>query len=129
MRARTMLAAFVAVAALAPAALASYGVATGATAPTLRVDAGGNAEVSWSAGGSRKTFVVPRTGVGHYGTLSGADASKAAALALPMAVSVRETPDHTFFALQQVAIAGRPTSLDLARWTGAPTKLTLLDDG
>ncbi len=129
MRARTMLTAFVAVAALAPAALASYGVATGATAPTLRVDAAGNADVSWGAGGSRKTFVVPRTGVGHYGTPSGADASKAAALPLPMAVSVRETPDHTFFALQQVAIAGRPTSLDLARWTGAPTKLTLLDDG
>jgi hypothetical protein len=129
MRTRLLLIAVAAFAALAPAALASYGVATGAGAPKLRVDAAGNAEVSWSAGGTRKSFVVPRTGVGHYGSLSGADASQAATLALPMAVSVRKTRDHTFWALQQVAIAGRSVSLDLARWTGAATTLTLLDDG
>jgi hypothetical protein len=113
----------------APVALASYGVATSAGAPKLRVDATGVAEVSWTAGGARQSFLVPRSGVGRHGMLGGHDVSKARSLALPMAVAVRETPDHTLWALQQVAIAGRPTSLNLARWQGASTKLTLVDDG
>ena len=119
----------VALAALAPAAFASYQVATSAGAPKLRVDASGTVEVSWSAGGARKTFLVPRSGPGRYGTLAGKDVSHAASLPLPMAVSVRETPDHTFWALQQIAIAGHPRSLDLARWRGAATQVTLVDDG
>ncbi|HZP73785.1 MAG TPA: hypothetical protein VFA97_10460 [Gaiellaceae bacterium] len=113
----------------APAALASYGVATGAGAPELHVNASGVAEVSWTAGGARKSFLVPRSGAGHYGSLAGKDVSKPTSLALPLAVTVRETPDHTLWALQRVAIAGRPTSLDLARWQGPATKLTLVDDG
>ena len=112
-----------------PAALASYGVATGAGEPKLRVDATGVAEVSWTAGGARQSFLVPRSGIGRHGTLGSRDVSKATALALPMAVAVRETPDHTLWALQQIAIAGRPTSLTIARWRGTPTKLTLADDG
>jgi hypothetical protein len=118
------------VAALAPqVALASYGVATSAGAPKLRVDATGLAEVSWTAGGARQSFLVPRSGLGHHGMLGGPDVSKATSLALSMAVAVRETPDHTLWALQRIAIAGRPTSLNLARWQGAATKLTLVDDG
>lgn len=129
MRARALTAALVAAAAAAPVAFASYGVAVDAGAPKLRVDASGTAEVSWTAGGARQSFLVPRSGVGRHGTLAGRDVSKAASLALPMAVAVRETSDHTLWALQRVAIAGRPPSLDLARWRGAATSLTLVDDG
>ena len=112
-----------------PVALASYGVATNAGAPKLRVDSSGVAEVSWTAGGTRQSFLVPRSGIGRHGMLAGRDVSKATPLALPLAVAVRETPDHTLWALQQVAIAGQAASLNLARWQGAPTKLTLVDDG
>jgi hypothetical protein len=128
MRSRSLGFVLFAVAVIAPPAVASYAVVTGAVSPQLRIDAAGNAEVGWSAGGARKTFVVPRHGLGHYGTVD-RDASKPAGVSLPMAVVVRETPDHTQWALQQVAISGRPTSLDLARWQGAPTKLMLVDDG
>ena len=129
MRARSLGFVLFAVALLAPsAALASYAVVTGAVSPKLRIDASGNAEVSWASGGTRRSFVVPRRGAGHYGTVD-RDASKPTAVSLPMAVAVRATPDHTQWALQRVAISGRPTSLDLARWTGAPTTLTLVDDG
>jgi hypothetical protein len=129
MRLRVLTTVLIVVALAPPGALASYGVATSAGAPKLRVDATGVAEVSWTAGGARQSFLVPRSGLGRHGTLGGHDVSKATSLALPMAVAVRETPDHTLWALQQIAIAGRPTSLNLARWRGAPTKLTLVDDG
>jgi hypothetical protein len=129
MRLRVLACFLIAVAVLAPAAFASYRVATSAATPKLRVDESGIAEVSWSAGGKRQSFLVPRSGVGRYGTLAGKDVSHAVSVSLSMAVSVRETPDHTFWALQQVAIAGRPSSLDLARWRGSATQLTLVDDG
>lgn len=129
MRLRVLITVLIVAALAAPAALASYGVATTAGAPKLRVDATGVAEVSWTAGGARQSFLVPRSGLGRHGMLGGHDVSKATSFSLPMAVVVRETPDHTLWALQQIAIAGRPTSLNLARWHGAPTKLTLVDDG
>jgi hypothetical protein len=128
-RLRSLVAFLLAPALLAPVAFGSYGVATNAASPKLLVDASGTAEVSWSAGVTRKSFLVPRSGPGRYGTVAGTDVSHAATIPLPMAVSVRETPDHTFWALQQVAIAGRVTSLDLARWRGASTEVTLVDDG
>jgi hypothetical protein len=108
---------------------ASYGIGTGATAPTLRVDPKGNAEVGWTQGGARHTFIVPRSGEGYHGSLAGADVSKPASVALPMAVVVRKTPDGTFWALQQLEVSGRPTSLDFSRWKGALTHLTLATDG
>ena len=129
MRLRVFTAVLTFAALVPPVALASYGVATSAGAPKLRVDATAVAEVSWTAGGARQSFLVPRSGLGRHGTLGGPDVSKATSLALPMAVAVRETPDHTLWALQRIAIAGRPTSLNLARWQGSPTKLTLVDDG
>ena len=128
MRLRVLTATLAVAAVAAPVALASVGLATSAGAPKLRVDSSGTAEVSWTAGGSRRSFVVPRHGLGHYGTIS-RDASKATSLALPMKVVVRKTADGTLYALQRVAIAGRPASLDLARWKGAATSLTLVDDG
>jgi hypothetical protein len=129
MRLRVLATVLIAATLAVPMALASYGVATSAGAPKLRVDATGVAEVSWTASGARQSFLVPRSGVGRHGMLGGRDVSRVTSLMLPMAVAVRETPDHTLWALQQVAIAGQPTSLNLARWKGAPTKLTFVDDG
>ena len=63
----------------APAAFASVGVGSGAAGPSLRVDAKGNAEVSYKQGGVPRTVLVPVTGAVIYGgTLKGPDVSKAA---------------------------------------------------
>jgi hypothetical protein len=113
----------------ATAGSASYGVAGSVTSATVRVTAGGEAEVIWRAGGSERVFSVPRSGRGHYLARPTRDVSKPAPVAVPMAVAVRRTADGTLWALQRVAVAGRPTSLDLARWNGAPTRLTLARDG
>ena len=114
---------------LAPAGAASYGLTLGATAAALRVDAKGDAEVSWTQAGARHTFVVPTSGVGYHGALPGPDVFKRAHIAVPMAVATGKTPDGTSWALQQLTVSGRPTSLDLSRWRGAPTELTLTTDG
>jgi hypothetical protein len=108
---------------------ASDGLATGATSPALRVDAKDTAEVSWTAGGTNYSFVVPESGLGYHGALAGADALKRTSAALPMAVAEGTTPDGTHWALQQLDVSGRPISLDLSRWKGAPTTLTLAADG
>ena len=113
----------------APAGVASYGVSTNASAPTLRVDAKGDAEVAWTEGGKRVTFIVPPKGPGHHGTLPGADVSKAGGLSLPLAIVVRKTAGGALWALQELQISGRATSLDLARWRGAPTQLAFATDG
>ena len=112
-----------------PVASASYVLATNAASPTLRVNAAGDAEMSWTSGGSRSTFVLGKSGSGYHGAIAGSDVSKRASSAIPMVVVVRRTPDGTLWALQQRTVIGRPTSLDLSRWRGAPTQLTLATDG
>jgi hypothetical protein len=110
------------------AALASIQVADGAARPALRVDARANAEVSWLETGVRKTLLVPVSGlVLPGGRLSGADVSRAARRdVVPMARVVRRTPDGYLWALQEwTRVPGEPPELRLARWKGAPTKLTL----
>jgi hypothetical protein len=117
-----------AVASSAGAAAASIQVATDAARPSLRVDARGNAEVSWLANGTRRTLLVPVSGrVLPGGRLSGADVSQRARRDLvPMARVVRRGPGGYLWALQEWARApGEPEVLHLARWKGAPTKLTL----
>lgn len=85
--------------------------------------------MSWSAGSAKLSFVVPKSGLGYHSALAGADVLKRVTNTLPMAVASGRTPDGTEWALQQLAISGRPVSLDLSRWKGAPTKLTLATDG
>src|SRR5262245_45295629 len=64
---------------LAPAAKASVGVGTNAARPSLRVDAHGNAQVSYTTGDGRKTVLVPLRGpVLLGGTLDGKHVSKPA---------------------------------------------------
>jgi len=114
------------------AAIASIRVASGAARPALRIDARGNAEVSWLAQGVRERLLVPPTGlVLPGGRLSGDDVSRPARRDLvPMARVVRRTPDGYFWALQEWARApDELPDLRLARWKGAPTKLTLTVSG
>jgi hypothetical protein len=126
--AAVVVAAWLAVAGTAPASI----WITDDARPALRVDARGTAVVSWRSGGARQTVLVPARGhLTHGGSLAGADVSKPASVpGLPLALAVRRTPDGTLWALQawQVQPSG-PAEVHLARWKGAPTKLTLSSDG
>jgi len=98
----------------------------------LRVDARGDALVTWRQDGSVDSVLVPPTGeLSHGGSLRGPDVSRPAPLALvPDAVSVRRTPDGRLWALQELQLGAQSQlELDLSRWQGAPTKLTLSSDG
>jgi hypothetical protein len=103
---------------------ASVWITNSARAPTLRVDARGNAEVRWRDGnGTLRTLLVPRSGrVLPGGHITGRDVSRPDAQTdLPMAVSVRRTPDGRHWALQRwQLVPGRPTELRFSRWTGEP---------
>ena len=126
---RTLVLVAVAAVGLAMPAAASVRVSTDPSRPALRVDARGNAEVSWGRSGARATLLVPPTGlVLPGGRLSGPDVSRSARRDLvPMARVVRRTPDGYFWALQEwtQTRGGPPPELRLARWKGAPTSLTL----
>lgn len=114
----------VAAAVFSGAAVASITVSERFAAPSLRVDARGYAEVSWTQAGSRRTLLIPPRG--QYlpgGKLSGADVSLPARdVKLPLAVVVRRTADGRLWALQRWRVqAGGPVELRFSRWTGAPT--------
>ena len=107
---------------------ASISVAKNVARPALRVDALGNAEVSWHAGGVRRTLLIPTAGL--YlpgGRISTADVSRPATVrGLPFARVVRRTPDGTYYALQTWRVeAGGPVELHFSRWKGARTTVTL----
>ena len=113
----------------APAAAAgSITVATNVQRPALRVDAKGNAEVSWSAGGSRRYLLVPSTGrFLPGGRLPGRDVSRPATdVTLPYRRVLRRTPDGRLWALQTWQVAfSKAVELRFSRWRGAPTQITL----
>jgi hypothetical protein len=108
---------------------ASVKVGVDARQATLRVDTGGDAQVSWLASdGTTHTVVVGRDGSLRFGgTLAGGDVSRAASgVTLPWAVVVRETPDGSLYALQSWRrLEGGPVELRFSRWRGSPTALTL----
>lgn len=112
--------------ALAHHASASIDAATNAQTPTLRVDARGYAQVSWTQQGTRRTLLVPPTG--RYlpgGRITSADVSKPTSSAgIANAVLVRRTPDGRLWALQSWRPQpGGPVQLRLARWRGTPTEV------
>ena len=116
----------VAAAALAASAEASTTVATNAQRPALRVDARGNAEVSWVAAGTRRFLLVPPRGrVLPGGRIGGRDTSRTAAdPALPFLRVLRRTPDGRRWALQAWRVhPGRPVQLRFSRWRGQPTEV------
>jgi hypothetical protein len=112
----------------AASAGASITLATNAHRPALRVDAAGNAEISWSQGGARRYVYVPARGRFLPGRrLSGADVSRPATdLRLPYQEVLRRTPDGRRWALQSWRVAFAPAvELRFSRWRGAPTAITL----
>ena len=118
--------------AVAGSAQASIWIDDGSVRPGLRVDAKGNAEVSWTEGGVHKTVIVPAHGqLYHGGSLPDANVSRPATVpGLPFARVVRRTPDGRLWALQQwQPQPDEPVETHLARWRGAPTKITLAYDG
>jgi hypothetical protein len=112
--------------ALAGPAVASVGVGANAAAPALRVDSKGNAEISYTEGGAKKTVLVPKKGVVAYGgKLSGPDVSKAASSpSLPFMKVLRRGPGGWMYALQTWPTQSGPAELRFSRWQGTPTKLT-----
>jgi hypothetical protein len=109
---------------LAPAAAGSITVAENAAGPSLHVDAHGNAEVSWTAGGVRRTLLVPPGGrVLPGGRLAGADVSRSAPTAgVPFARVVRAGRGGWTYALEAWRVLpGGPVELRFARWRGVPT--------
>jgi hypothetical protein len=130
-------------AALATAAALGAGLAAGAPAAVvlvrgansgavLRVDSHGDALVTWHQGATTESVLVPPSGqLSHGGVLSGADVSRRASdPGLPDAVSVRKTPDGRLWALQEIQVGAQaPVELDLSRWRGGPTVLSLSLDG
>ena len=109
-----------------PAATASIEVARNAQRPALRVDARGWAEVSWTAGGARKTVLVPPSGkLVPGGRLRRTDVSRASAgPTLPFQSALRRTPDGRLWALQAWSQGDGPVQLRFSRWRGAPTQVT-----
>lgn len=114
-----------------PAAGASIFVGDDPTAPRLTVDSKGTAQVTWTQGGAKQSVIVPMKGQLSHGGGLGSDVSKPApGVKLPLAVVVRRGPAGMLYALQKWQVQpGGPVELHLARWTGAPTTLTLGDDG
>jgi hypothetical protein len=98
----------------------------------LRIDASGEALVTWMQDGSAESVLVPESGeLTHGDVLPGANVSKPGPVgAVPDALAVRRTPDGRLWALQELKIGAQSQpELDLSRWQGAPTKLTLERDG
>jgi hypothetical protein len=114
--------------AFAPAAGSSVTVAKNARAPALRVDARGNAEVSWTTRGVRRTLLVPPRGRAlPGGRLPGRDVSRAtSAVAIPFRRALRRTPDGRYWALQSWRLVrGGAIELRFSRWRARPTTIEL----
>ena len=127
MRRNTALLAVVLLGIAAPAE-ASISITKNVQRPALRVDALGNAEVSWSSGGKRRTLLVPA--VGLYlpgGRISTADVSRPTTIpGLPFARVTRRALDGTLYALQTWRVVeGGPIELHFSRWKGSRTTVTL----
>ena len=109
-------------------AFAGTTVATGAERPALRVDARGNAEISWTSAGVRRYLLVPPTGRVYPGRrLPGRDVSRAStAVTIPFRRVLRRSPDGRHWALQTWRVLpGGPVELRFSRWRGALPQLTL----
>jgi len=112
----------------AASASASITLAYDAERPALRVDAAGNAEVSWTVAGTRRFLLVPPAGRVYPGRrLAAADVSRAGSEnGIPFRRVLRRTPDGRRWALQawRVRPTG-PVELRFSRWRGAPPAVTL----
>ena len=113
---------------LAESGRASISIAKNVVRPALRVDARGNAEVSWSSGGVRRTLLVPAAGL--YlpgGRITTTDISRPTTIpGLPFAKVTRRAPDGTLYALQTWRVEpDGPVELHFSRWKGGITTVAL----
>jgi hypothetical protein len=114
--------------ALPPAAEGSIKIAGNVSSASLRVNANGWATVTYVKNGRwMAAKVSPRGRVTYGRRASGRDVSvPTAALSIPMAVALRQTPNGRFWALQAwQRIKRGQVELRLSRWRGAPTRLAL----
>jgi hypothetical protein len=113
--------------AFAPVATASVGLGVNVPNPVLRVDARGNAEVSWKADGVVKTTLIPVTGpVRPGGKLAGPDVSTASSgPELPFQRVARNGPGGWHYGLQTWSVNAGPVEVRFSRWRGSPTVVTL----
>ena len=117
--------------ALAASASASITLGTNAQRPALRVDAAGNAEVSWTASGVRRYVFVPPTGRVYPGRrLAAADVSRSSnAVGLPFQRALRSTADGRLWGLQTWRVQpGGPVELRFSRWRGPPPNVTVASE-
>lgn len=111
----------------AASASGSITLGTNPQRPALRIDASGNAEVSWTAGGMRRYVFVPPTGRVYPGRrLAAPDVSRSSnGVALPFRRVLRRTPDGRMWALQAWPVQpGGPVELRFSRWRGSPPTVT-----
>jgi len=123
-----MLAAFAALAA-AQSATAAITVGSNASAPALRVDAKGNAEVTWTAAGQKRAALI-RTGAAGPspgGALPGPDVSEVVrGDHIPFQRVLRTGPGGWYYALQAWRRSpGGAVLLRFSRWRGVPTEVSL----
>src|SRR4051794_25817226 len=114
--------------AAAQSSSAAITVGTNASAPALRVDAKGNAEVSWTSGNRRATVLVPVTGGPQQGgALAADDVSQAVrGTHLPFQRVLRSGPGAWYYALQEWRVGwGGSVALRFSRWRGVPTEVSL----
>ena len=116
--------------AAAPGARAAITVAANAAAPALRVDARGNAEISWRSGlgAGRSSLLVARTGrMVRGGTLPGLDLARPlAGSQIPFQLAIVSGPGGWMYALQTWRpLAGRAVALRFSCWRGVPAGVTL----
>ena len=112
----------------AQCAAAAITVGSNPAAPALRVDAAGNAEVSWTAGGRSRTLLVPSVGTAvPGGTLPAGDVSRAVPGShVPFQRALRSGPAGWYYALQAWRVdPGGPVVLRYSRWRGVPTEVSL----
>ncbi len=126
---RTIVAATIAALALTPLAAGSVQVGSNPVRVALRVGPGGAAEASWTTGsGARRVAAIAPSGEIRWGRgIAGRDVSAPAPdVRLPLAVSVRRTPDGALWALQAWRrLRTGSVELRFSRWQGDPTRLTL----
>jgi len=112
--------------AAAPAAGGAITVAAGVAAPSLRVDEAGNAEVSWTAQGQRRTAILCPSGArATTRRLVGGDVSEPVrGVHIPFQRVIRSAPGGWYYALQSRRVGDR-VELRFARWHGVPTEVSL----
>ena len=114
---------------LSEVAAGSVWVVNGGSRPVLRADAKGDIGITWTEAGARISLVVPLHGQVYHAALPGTDVSRPATVpGLPFSPTVRRAGPW-LVAVQTWQVAGHSRALHVARWKGAPTKLTLSYDG